>query len=666
MALKLKVLTSSGLVGLGWLLLFSLSCSPSGQDYSIKPAGLTSVNFKDNFWRNRIETCLQVTIPHLFKEEENTGRIKNFELAGGGEKGNFCSNYPFDDSDVYKTIEAASYALRLSPDPELDAYLDRLIAKVAAAQEEDGYLYTARTIKNKGGKVPLEDWVAGKRWENEERSHELYNLGHLYEAAVAHYQATGKKTLLKVALKSADLVLRDFGAGRLQLPPGHQEIEIGLVKLYRLTGERKYLQQARFFLDQRGNNQGHKLYGFYSQDHLPVTQQTEAVGHAVRAAYMYSAMAEIAALTGDEAYHQALKNLWTDVVFRKMYLTGGIGSTGEWEGFGPAYHLPNDSAYCETCASLANAFWNYRMFLLEGEARYLDVFERIIYNGVLSGLSLFGDRFFYENPLASSGRQERAPWFSCACCPPNLARFLPQMGQYVYATSDHKLFVNLYAASSGEVEVDGVKIRLEQETRYPWEGDINLIINPAEEAHFILMVRIPGWALEQPVPGDLYSYAGQIKAKPVIRVNEQEVQLKLEKGFLPIDRRWKSGDRVEISLPMEPRQVVANNHVKEDAGLTAVERGPLVYCAEWPDNPEPISQLLLPLGIYLRAELKPDLLGGVVIIEAAGKTFKIEKGKMKSQTQIITLIPYYSWAHRGRGEMAVWLAADEARVQPGQ
>jgi DUF1680 family protein len=656
-------------IALGFLLITGLSlllAESSGvkKDYEIKPSKLEAVKFQDNFWQKRIETDIKVTIPHVFKQEEETGRIKNFELASPQEKGDFCSNYPFDDSDVYKAIEAASYSLMLHPDPELVKYLDKIISKIAAAQEKDGYIYTARAIKDKGGKIPFKDWVASKRWENEESSHELYNLGHLYEAAVAHYQATGKKNLLKIALKSAELILKEFGPGKLMVPPGHQEIEIGLVKLYRLTGEKKYLDQAKFFLDQRGNSQGHKLYGFYSQDHLPVTQQTEAVGHAVRAAYMYSAMADVAALTGDEAYHQALKKLWEDVVFRKMYLTGGIGSTGAWEGFGPAYNLPNASAYCETCASIANAFWNYRMFLLEGDAKYIDVFERVIYNGVLSGISLSGDRFFYANPLASFGQHERTPWFGCACCPPNVARFLPQIGQYVYAISGDKLFVNLYGASSSQVEVNGLKVKLEQQTRYPWEGEIKLTVNPGKEGRFVLLLRIPGWALGQPVPGDLYSYAGQTAGKPSVKVNQQQVELKLDKGFLPLERTWKPGDTVEISLPLEPRQVLANEKVKDDIGLVAVERGPIVYCAEWADNQGRVSNLLLPVGASLRAEYKPDLLGGVVTVGAEGKVFKVEKGKLKSETRAITLIPYYAWAHRGRGEMAVWLAREEAKVRP--
>ncbi len=644
-------------------ILFS-GCAGEKKDYSIKTVNLTDVKFSDGFWSKRIETNGRVTIPHSFRQSEETGRIKNFEIAGGLAEGDFCSRYPFDDSDVFKLIEGASYQLMLNHDPELDKYLDQLIFKIAAAQEKDGYLYTARTIKNKGGKIPLEEWVTDKRWERERDAHELYNAGHLYEAAVAHYRATGKKTLLQVALKNADLIVREFGPGKVMLPPGHQEIEIGLVKLYRLTGKRKYLELAQFFLDQRGNRQGHELYGFYSQDHLPVREQKEAVGHAVRAAYMYSGMADVAALTGDQTLVQALDNLWEDVVFRKIYITGGIGSTGAWEGFGPAYHLPNASAYAETCASIANAFWNYRMFLLHGDAKYLDVFERIIYNGFLSGIALSGDRFFYANPLASFGQHERSPWFSCACCPPNIVRFLPQLGQYVYATEDDRLYVNLFARSQGQVKVDDIRVELEQETDYPWEGEIKIRINPEKAEDFTVMLRIPGWALGQPIPSDLYYYAERPETRPAVRVNGEEIPLTLEKGFLPITRKWRAGDVIEINLPLEPRRVLAHEKVKDDAGLVAVERGPLVYCAEWPDNGGRVSNLLLPDGASLTSEYREDLLGGLVVVKAQGKAYRKVQGKTVSEDKEIVLIPYYAWAHRGRGEMAVWMAREEAKVRP--
>jgi hypothetical protein len=659
-----KVKRISGLAAALFFIFLMLSCGGKNGDYSIKPVKLTAVEFNDHFWGSRIETGRKVTVPHSFKQSEETGRIKNFEIAAGLADGNFCSRYPFDDSDVYKLIEGASYQLMLQHDPELDKYLDGLIEKIAAAQEEDGYLYTARTIKNKGGKIPMEEWVTDKRWQNEEYAHELYNLGHLYEAAVAHYQATGKKSLLTVALKSAELVLKDFGPGKAMLPPGHQEIEIGLVKLYRLTGEKKYLDLAKFFLEQRGNEKGHKLYGFYSQDHLPVTQQTEAVGHAVRAAYMYSAMADVAALTGDQAYVQALDKIWEDTVFRKIYLTGGIGSTGAWEGFGPPYYLPNASAYAETCASIANAFWNYRMFLLHGDSKYLDVFERIIYNGVLSGVSRSGDRFFYANPLASFGQHERSPWFGCACCPPNIVRFIPQIGQYVYSTSGDRLYVNLYAQGRGTVQMEDMKLEIEQETEYPWRGEIKIKISPAKEDDFSVYLRIPGWALGQPIPGGLYYFPDRTESKPVVKVNGQEVVLNLENGFLPISRKWRAGDTIEVSLPMEPHRVLANDKVKDDQGLVAVQRGPIVYCAEWPDNNGRVSNLLLPDGAASTTEYHRELLGGLELVKVSGKAYKVERGKVISQNQDINLIPYYAWAHRGRGEMAVWLARDEAKVRP--
>lgn len=659
-------------IGRKWVLLAFLSaaawllpaCSKETKDYSIQPANLTEVRFADNFWSFRIDNNGRVTIPHSFKQSEDTGRIKNFEIAAGLAQGDFCSRYPFDDSDIYKMIEGASYQMMLNPDPELDQYLDSLIARVAAAQEKDGYIYTARTIKNKGGKIPLEEWVTDRRWEREQDAHELYNAGHLYEAAVAQYLATGKKTLLDVALKNAELILKDFGPGRVMLPPGHQEIEIGLVKLYRLTGKKKYLDLARFFLDQRGNKEGHELYGFYSQDHLPVREQKEAVGHAVRAAYMYSGMADVAALTGDQSLVQALDGLWEDVVYRKIYLTGGIGSTGAWEGFGPAYNLPNGSAYAETCASIANAFWNYRMFRLHGEAKYLDVFERVVYNGFLSGIALTGDRFFYANPLASFGQHERSPWFGCACCPPNIVRFIPQLGQFVYATSGDRLYINLFARSRGRVKMDDQKVELEQETEYPWKGEIKIKVSPDRQDDFTVMLRIPGWALGQPIPGDLYRYGDQKETRPVVKVNGEEVALNLEKGFLPITRKWKAGDSIEVNLPLEPRPVLAQEKVKDDSGLVAVERGPLVYCAEWPDNEGRVSNLLLPEGATLSSEFRSDLLGGLVVVKASGRAYRLEKEKVVVQDKEITLIPYYAWAHRGRGEMAVWIARDESRVRP--
>ena len=390
--------------------------------------------------------------------------------------------------------------------------------------------------------------MAGKeRWTNLKDSHELYNLGHLYEAAAAHYQATGKKTLLSVATKSADLIARTFGPAGLRYPPGHQEIEIGLVKLYRVTRDPRYLALAKFFLDERGNPAGHTLYGEYAQDHKPVVDQDEAVGHSVRAAYMYSAMADVAALTGDARYVTALDRLWDDVVLRKLYLTGGIGATGAWEGFGPAYDLPN-SAYAETCASIANALWNYRMFLLRQDARYIDVYERAVYNAMLSGLSLKGDTFFYPNPLLSLGQHERSPWFACACCPSNLPRFMLSIPSHAYAVAGDRVFVNLFVQGEARVALPGGEVRLEQQTRYPWDGDVKIRVSPAKPGRFTLAVRVPGWSMDHPVPGNLYRALAPGREPVTLRVNGLLVPIRLERGFAVIAREWTSGDTIELHL----------------------------------------------------------------------------------------------------------------------
>ena len=483
-----------------------------GGDYPIRPVPFTAVEIQDGFWSPRLETNRTVTIRHDFDKCETTGRIANFAVAGGLAKGEFVGLFGFNDSDVYKVIEGASYSLRLRPDPGLERYVDEVIAKIAAAQEEDGYLYTAGTIPTLAQKPTC--CVSRPRWSDIASGHELYNLGHLYEAAVAHHQATGKRTLLDVALKSADLLTRVFGPGRRLDPPGHQEVEIGLVKLYRATGERKYLDQARFFLEQRGNAAGHALYGAYNQDHVPVLQQAEAVGHAVRAGYMYSAMADVGALTGDEGYVRALGGLWDSVVSRKLYLTGGIGARREGEAFGDDYELPNRTAYAETCAAIANAMWNHRLFLLHGDAKYLDVLERIVYNGFLSGVSLDGERFFYPNPLASDGERTfnmgqkgRSAWFDCSCCPTNVARFLPSIAGYVYAQRERDVFVNLFVAGRGELDLGSLKLGIRQETRYPWDGRVRIALEPGHPVELALHVRVPGWAQGRPVPGDLYRYA---------------------------------------------------------------------------------------------------------------------------------------------------------------
>ena len=627
----------------------------------MKAVPFTDVKIEDKFWSGRIETNRKTTIPALFKMCEESGRIDNFAIAGGLKKGEHRGQYPFDDTDVYKTIEAASFSLKVHPDAELEKYIDGIITYIAAAQEPDGYIMTAR--RNRSEK--LSGRLGSKRWSNEAgggNSHELYNAGHLYESAVAHYYATGKRNLLNVAIKNADLVCSVFGPGKNETFPGHQVIEMGLVKLYQATGDEKYLRQAKFFLDTRGP--GGETY---TQSHKKVIDQNEAVGHAVRATYMYSGMADVAALTGEQSYVDAIDKLWENVVGKKMYLTGGIGSDPSIEGFGAAYDLPNMSAYCESCAAIGNIFWNQRLFLLHGDAKYVDVLERTLYNGFLSGVSLDGKLFFYPNPLASRGQHIRRSWFSCACCPPNIARLMASLPGYVYACSDNGFYVNLFAASQTTVKISGKKVQVSQETNYPWDGDVKITVNPEKPAGFNLYVRIPGWARDEAVPSDLYSFIDKSDEKIVLKVNGKTVLVEMQKGFACINRKWQKGDVVELNLPMRARCVAANEQVAEDKGKFAIQRGPVVYCVEWPDVADGVvSNLLVPDdAARLNAEFKPQLLGGVEVLKGTGLGFEIdEQGNLEKKNKDFTAIPYYEWAHRGMGEMAIWLARQDAAAIP--
>jgi DUF1680 family protein len=635
---------------------------PPAADYPIRPVPFTAVAIDDAFWSPRLETNRRVTVRHDFDKCETTHRIQNFAVAGKLQPGQFEGLFGFNDSDVYKVIEGASYSLRLRPDPELDTYLDGVIAKIAAAQEEDGYLYTAGTIPTLA-QTPI-CCVSRPRWSDIASGHELYDLGHMYEAACAHYQATGKRTLLNVALKSANLLTQVFRPGGRLDPPGHQEVEIGLVRLYRATGDRRYLDQARFFLEQRGNAAGHKLYGAYNQDHMPVLEQREAVGHAVRAGYMYSATADVGALTGNEAYARALGSLWNDVVSRKLYLTGGLGAHRENEGYGEPYELPNRTAYAETCAAIAGAMWNHRMFLLHADAKYLDVLERILYNGFLSGVSLDGVRFFYPNPLAADGAQSfnqgqkgRSEWFDCSCCPTNVVRFLPSIAGHVYAERDRDVYVNLFIAGRAELTTEGVKLGVRQETRYPWEGKVTIRVDPARPVALAVHVRIPGWAQGRPVPSDLYRYAEAGVAPFSLTVNGQPVKPEIVKGFAVLQRTWKAGDAIELDLPMPVRRVLAHDKVEADAGRVALERGPVVYCAEAVDNGGRVFNLVLPDDARLEARHRPELLGGVTVVTGRALALHAtDDGRsVATREQDFLTVPYYAWAHRGEGEMAVWL-----------
>jgi DUF1680 family protein len=644
----------------------SLNLSAAGSashDYPVKPVPFTAVHLDDVFWAPRIETNRAVTIPYAFGKCEESGRMDNFERAAKALRGESFENhklpgFPFDDTDPYKVLEGASYALAVQPDPKMSAYLDGLIAKFAAAQEPDGYLYTIRTIDPQHPN----SWDGPNRWLNEsQQSHELYDAGHLFEAAAAHYQATGKTNLLNIAVKEADLLCKTFGpaTNQLHLWPGHEIVEMGLAKLYRVTGEQRYLDLAKYFIDVRGSRSGGDDY---HQSRIPPVDQTEAVGHAVRAGYLYSGMADVAALTGDENYVHAIDTIWENVVGKKIYITGGIGARSSGEAFGKNYELPNLTAYNETCAAVANDYWNERLFLLHGDAKYVDVMERTLYNGLLSGVSLDGTKFFYPNPLASNGSHERSPWFGCACCPGNITRFMASVPGYVYAQQGNTLYVNLYAGGMADVTLDNKrKIKLTQETRYPWDGAVKITVSPDKKSKFAVNVRIPGWAQNEPVPGDLYKFLDAAREPVTLKVNGQSVPVKLEKGYVSLNRSWKPGDVIELNLPMPVRRVVANENVKADVGRVALQRGPIVYCAEWPDNPNgKVHNLLLPDDQPLTAAFEPALLNGVETI--IGKAFSVTKdadGRLVKTEQDFKAIPYFVWANRGRGEMAVWIANSE-------
>jgi DUF1680 family protein len=649
----------------GVFLLISQSVLPAqalSRDYPVKPVPFTAVHFNDTFWLPRIETNRKVTIPFAFRKCEETGRVYNFERAAAVLRGETIADktppgYPFDDTDIYKVIEGAAYTLGVVPDPKLEAYVDGLVGKIAAAQEPDGYLYTTRTID------PLHPhpWAGTKRWEKEEvLSHELYNLGHLYEAAVAYYQATGKRQLLDIALRTANLLDSTFGPGKQTIWPGHQIAEMGLVKLYRTSGESRYLNLAKFLLDSRGNGSA------YNQSDIPIVQQKDAVGHAVRATYMYSGIADVAALTGNESYVGAIDRLWESVAGRKMYITGGIGSTAAGEAFGGDYELPNMSAYNETCAAIGNDYWNERLFLLHADARYIDVMERTLYNGLISGVSLDGKSFFYPNPLESSGQHERSPWFGCACCPGNITRFLASVPGYVYAQQGDHLYINLFVGNTADIQMDRTTVHVAQETRYPWDGAVKITVTPKESGDFTVHVRIPGWARNQASPTGLYAFADKSDAPAVLRVNGRPVSLDIQKGYAGISRRWKAGDVIELHLPMPVRRVLADDAVAADRGRVALQRGPIVFCAEWPDNPGGhVRNLVLPRNAVLKAVFRPELLKGIVQISGSGTALILDKdGKVERKPQLITAIPYYAWAHRGPGEMLVWLPESEAAGRP--
>ena len=647
----------------------------SSQDYPIQPVSFIKVQINDDFWSKRINTHREITLPYVLRKCEITRRIANFSRAAVLKEKKITSLSPFDDSDVFKIIEGAAYSLNVKKDQQLEKYIDEIIDKIAAAQEDDGYLYTHRSIKPENP----HPYAGKERWELVSfESHELYNMGHLYESAVAYYNATGKRKLLDVAIKNAELINEIFGPGKMESPPGHQEIEIGLVCLYRETKNEEFLKLAKFFLDIRGKKDrigydnylknyvnseiifpyGGKTRLQSNQTHARVFEQEEAVGHAVRATYMYSGMADVAALTGDKDYIKALNQIWENVVSKKLYITGGIGNKGEGEAFGEEYNLPNLDAYCETCAAIANVFWNHRLFLLHGDAKYIDVMERTLYNGLISGYSFEGNKFFYPNPLASKGDHQRKGWFPIACCPSNIARFIPSIPRYIYAQKDNTLFVNLFISSSTTVSVMGKDLTLTQETDYPWEGAVKIKIALKESGFFTIAIRIPGWTQNSPVPSNLYHYLNKNNARVTLQVNDELVKVEIKKGYVHINRTWKDGDIIKLEMSMPIRQVIAHDKVRNNAGKVALERGPIVYCLEWPDNDvDSLFDLFIDDDIILTHEYRKDLLNGLVVISGTGKYLKKSKNGESAQKieKDFVAIPYYSWAHRGKGEMVVWI-----------
>ncbi|HEY6978109.1 MAG TPA: glycoside hydrolase family 127 protein [Chitinophagaceae bacterium] len=649
-------------------LLFATVAFAQNKDYPIRVVPFTQVILTDNFWLPRIKVNASVTIPASFERCESTGRVKNFVMAAE-RKGKFCTIYPFDDTDIYKTIEGASYSLSLFPDAALKAYIDSLITIIGKAQEPDGYLYTARTINPND----VHPWSGKERWEKErELSHELYNAGHLYEAAAAHYLATNEKNLLNIALKNADLVCSVFGPApdQKKVAPGHEVVEMGLVKLYRITGNTKYLNTAKFFIEQRGHYTGYDSTskdewknGKYWQDDKPVAEQDEAEGHAVRAGYLYSAMADVAALTGDEQLLNAIDKIWENEVSKKIYVQGSVGAVGDGERFGENYELPNATAYNETCAAIANVFFNERMFLLHGDSKYIDVLEKTLYNGLISGVGMDGKSFFYTNAMQIKNSFQhpdmeatRSGWFPCSCCPTNVVRLIPSVPGYVYAQKDNNVYVNLFISGHTILNISNKPVEIVQQNNYPWDGKLTFNITPKTETAFNLLVRIPGWAQNKAIPSDLYQFAGTSDKKAEIKINGQPVEYAIQNGYAVLNKTWKKGDVVEVDLPMEVRRVVANEKVKDDIGKVALQRGPIIYCAEWADNNGKASNMIIPNNAPFTTEFKPDLLNGVEVIKSNVPAVIVNNdGKSVSTiSQSFTAIPYYAWAHRGKGEMMIW------------
>ena len=614
-----------------------------------KATELTPVNFSDvtirsEFWSPRQETNRRVSIPHNLDTCEETGRIDNFRHNAGVPAHGPFRGHIFHDSDVYKVLEGVAYSLHTHPDPKLAARLEEIIELIRGSQQPDGYVNTWFTLKE-----------PQKRWQNLRGAHELYCAGHMFEAAVAHYRATGKRTFLDVAGKFADYIGSVFGPGKRHGIAGHPEIELALVKLWRATSEERYLNLARFLVEEHGNDEHRELFGGYCQDHLPVSAQTEPVGHAVRFLYFYSAVADLAAIDGNQGYIETMERLWQFIVNKKMYVTGGVGVQGHGEGFAREYYLPNYDAYCETCASIGMVFWNHRLALLHGEGRFADLVERLLYNGAISGVSLDGAKFFYVNPLASHGSHHRQPWYGCACCPTNVVRFIASLGQYVYGTlaDGEGVCVLQYVGGSGTMALNTGKVRLVQETQYPWDETVKIAVHPEGIGEFTVRLRIPGWC-----------------EGASIKLNGAPVSVSPDKGFVSIRRSWQSNDTILLDFPMPVRQVAADPKVEENVGRLAIMRGPVVYCLEDVANPCRVDQAAIAEGTSFETQFKPDLLGGVTVLKCRGRQKGIVETKdgfqVESSDVDLTAIPYYAWDNRQPGRMVVWVPTETPPVASPQ
>ena len=612
------------------------SHSPFGR---LRPLPLLAVRLHDQFWEPRRQINRTVSLPTQYTHCEETGRFANFRRAAGLIGGEY-HGLIFNDSDVYKWLEAATWTLATEDDPELRSRVDQVAALVAAAQDENGYLDTYFTGER-----------ASERWIDLKWAHELYCAGHLMQAAVAHYRATGNRGLLDVAVRLADHIADTFGPDARPGACGHPEVEMALVELARETGDKRYLHRAQFFVDQRGQQPPVISGQEYAQDHAPFLQQREVVGHAVRALYLYSGAADIYAETGEPALWQTLEALWTDLQQHKIYITGGVGSRHDWEAVGEDYELPNRRAYAETCAAIANVMWNWRMLLISGEARFADAMETALYNGMLSGISLSGDSYFYQNPLADRGKHRRQDWFLCPCCPSNLSRMLASLPGYCYSTSAEGLWVHLFAASTATVDLEhGSAVTISQETRYPWDGSVHFELRLPERSTFALFLRIPGWCHDATIRINGEAWSDVVEARTYAQVH----------------RCWRSGDIVDLHLPMPVRVMASHPFVLDNHDRVAITRGPLVYCVEQADHPGvDVWDIQVPADAAWRVEFEPDLLNGVAVLRTTALTptsrpdaLYLPAGETSSPCRTIplTAIPYYAWANRDPGPMQVWLS----------